>query len=294
MTLAARRAAATSTTVVASGSGSTKALYQLLATPGSAYFSNMVLAFRMAGATTAGGGAGGSVSGIFNQSLSRAATAVGNFVTSLVSPSNDPAVFVNAFGSAVQETGSLLAMANPVVGAFTVGIGAAVGVVGDLMQAFDGMVDRYAKYNPEIAVAKAEADVAQIMNDMRRAQQAGPSLIQYIQQRQDMQQKVEDMKIRIMQTVMPAVLHIMELIEKLMPLAETLVEIVTPIVDILVRIIELVAGIFASTKEKGKEESVIDINAIVKNAYVEPGSEKEKELRKRKDASGEFFKVPRF
>ncbi len=254
-------------------------LIQLLSTPGSNYFRNMVLAFRMAGTGAAASATptARSVLGVWNQSLLDAARAVTSFAVSLVSASPDPAIFVNAFGAAVEQAGSLLVAAGVASGGFAVAIGAAVSILGEFMHAMDGMVERYGQYNPEIALAQAQAEVRQMMGDIRRAQEAGPNLVRYIQQRSDMQQKFEDAKIRMMNTLMPVALNLMEILTNLMPAVELAVKEIGSALSFLGDINKILGSIDKNTKKQQDDISGLenfDFLRMIKEGFVLPSEDR--------------------
>lgn len=98
---------------------------------------------------------------------------------------------------------------------------------GAFMRTLDGVADRYANLSPDIAVAQAMSDVRQILGDFQRAQRIGPQLARYIQQQSEVQQRFEDIKIKLLMAIMPAVTKILELIELGLPVIDTGVTAVT-------------------------------------------------------------------
>ena len=81
-------------------------------------------------------------------------------------------------------------------------IGAAVS-----LKAFDAavkpLIDRYAQYNPEIAIAQAMAEVRNVFGDMRRANQIGPELSRYVEVRSQLEQEWKDVEIKILTALLP-------------------------------------------------------------------------------------------
>jgi hypothetical protein len=76
--------------------------------------------------------------------------------------------------------------------------------------------DRLARFSPDITGARAQATVAQIIGDMRRAERIGPELGEFIQARSEFQQAAQD--------------TLTEIIKPLIPLATAFFEAVTPII----------------------------------------------------------------
>jgi len=74
-----------------------------------------------------------------------------------------------------------------------------------------------------VALAQAQAQVIATLGDLRRAQEAGPQLAEYIRARTELQQKWEDMKVRLLQRIVPMLNSGMGILEKLIPLVEAIV-----------------------------------------------------------------------
>lgn len=100
---------------------------------------------------------------------------------------------------------------------------AAAGVVAIkvLTDALNKTADKYAEYNPAIAQAQAMAEIKGIMGDMRRAQQSGPELVEFIKAQANMQQKWEDIKIKILMAIAPSISAILDAVSQLLGIAQS-------------------------------------------------------------------------
>ena len=87
---------------------------------------------------------------------------------------------------------------NPALGTLASVAGAAYEALGAVMKSLDGMAERFRRFSPDVALAEAQANVAQTLGDLRRAQEAGPQLAEYVRARTEIQQRWEDTKVRIM------------------------------------------------------------------------------------------------
>lgn len=106
----------------------------------------------------------------------------------------------------------------------TRGISPVLGAFGSVLATFttnlEGLADRYAAFNPDIAMAQGVADIRQQLGDLRRGSEAQANLVSYIQQSSQIQQKFEDMKIRLLNRMMPAIQGMLSLMEKILPFVE--------------------------------------------------------------------------
>jgi hypothetical protein len=129
-----------------------------------------------------------------------------------------------------------------------VGFAIAVGAAALAAKAFASMMDesvmKYAQYNPALAAAQAQAEVRTIFADMRRAQESEPQLAQYIQARFELQQSIEDLKVKFIQEAGPALSEILKVVVALMPLVELIVTLFRPQLKSLELISKVVQKIF--------------------------------------------------
>jgi len=150
--------------------------------------------------------------------------AAGDFATMMLSASEAPEEFARNFGSTMENAGDSLANTfgdltfaiSPALFMFgelvRVG-GATIAIMSQMMDQFTAMADRYGQYNAGIAQAQAQAEMRQVMGDIRRAGESQDTLVQYIKTRSDLQQKVEDLKVKFMEAVEPIVQKLMEAME---------------------------------------------------------------------------------
>ena len=103
--------------------------------------------------------------------------------------------------------------AGPIIAAVAIAIIALVRIAEKIVAAIDRAENRYAQYSPQIAQAQALAEVQTTLNDMRRAQEIAPEMVKYIQSRADLENKWEDIKVKILTKLMPIITAIMDVLE---------------------------------------------------------------------------------
>jgi hypothetical protein len=212
----------------------------------------------------------------FRDALIRGTEAVGGFAAKVVSPSADPAEFMQSIGSAVKGVSSALFYVSPLLGIFGSVVGTAIESVSGFMKALDGMVDRYGEYNPEIAMAQAQAEVRQIMGDLRRSKEAAPDLVKYVQQRSDMQQQFEDAKISMLSALMPIAKKLMEIGVSILPFIEVIVNVISEIAKVIPGMSEDIDAMRKKAEDDGMPDFKVDtdMTKLVKQGYVPPGQER--------------------
>jgi hypothetical protein len=131
------------------------------------------------------------------------------------------------FGDAVTSFGGTLAFISPVVGLAVYAFGTLIRQLGVAGQAFaslidqvDSFVERYSQYSPGIATTQALAEVQMLVSDFRRAQEATPALMEYIKVRTELQQHVEDMKVRFLVRITPLLIKGMQAVDAILPVLE--------------------------------------------------------------------------
>ncbi len=155
---------------------------------------------------------------------------MGNFAAAAADPDASPAKMTANIGEATKGVSDKLFWVSPQLGIFGSIVGEATSSLGKFMAAADATATRYGEYSPQIAMAQAQAEIQQVMGDMRRANESGPQLAAYIKAQGDLQQKYEDIKIKILTKILPIVTDAVAVLEKLMPAAEL---IATPIGELL-------------------------------------------------------------
>lgn len=142
---------------------------------------------------------------------------IGNVAKTFSSPDDDPARALESVSQGMSDLGDKL----PGVGLALTAVGEAGKVVAGLMDNFNKMADKYAQYNPAIAQAQAQAEIRRIMGDMSRAQRSGEELARYIQAQSEMQQRWEEIKMKIWMKILPVLTGIMEVIGRFLRIAES-------------------------------------------------------------------------
>lgn len=163
---------------------------------------------------------------VFKETLNGTTASAGRFMATMVSSSDKPEQFVGRLSDSVKSAGDSLFFISPAASIFISQIGAMGQALGAVMSEISGMADRYSAYNPNIAMAQAVADMRQTIGDFRRAQEAGPDLVNYIERSSQMQQRIEDMKIRALHRLLPVVEKGMDEFEKLLPIAEAVLGVI--------------------------------------------------------------------
>lgn len=127
---------------------------------------------------------------------------------------------------AVLDFGAAIAKSAPPLAMFTVGVTAAVVAVRSLINEIHKAEDQYSPYSPAIASAQAYEEVRRTMGDLRRAQEIGPEMAKYIRSRADLEQKYEDVKVKLLLKIMPTVTRAVEELEKFVSLIGPVMEMV--------------------------------------------------------------------
>lgn len=160
----------------------------------------------------------------------------GSTLAGLVGPNSDPAHAIDSFGQGIKKAGDSVFLLAPGFSILESTVGETVSQFGRLLQAIDGSVAKYAEVNPIVAQATAMAELRQVLGDIRRGNEVGPELARYVSARADIQQKYEDVKVRILEQILPAVTGGVKLAEKLLPVVDILAKIAistNPIIKIL-------------------------------------------------------------
>ena len=141
-------------------------------------------------------------------------------------------------------------------------MGEAAKQFGALMQAVDATSKRYGEFSPDIAVAQAMVEVKHTMGELRRARESGPELARYLRAQGDLQQRVEDIKIKLLTKLMPLVTLIVEMTEGAMAGGQAIAEAITAVVDPMTAIMAAIARI-AGAQEDAVRPRVDDPTTIL-------------------------------
>lgn len=174
--------------------------------------------------------------------LSAVASAAGNFAARMMTADASVATFVGAIGESI-----------PIFGGMFKALSSA-------MSALDAMSERYAPYSGQISAAQAMAEVRQTLGDFARAQKAAPDLVKYIAARTEIQQKIEDAKIRFINKATPVIIALLSFVEKSLPIIEA-------IFTVMAKVAENIPGIGDDVKRLREQmESLNDFSGIDYNS----------------------------
>jgi hypothetical protein len=112
--------------------------------------------------------------------------------------------------------GEAASQASAYLGPFSYSVliaGESLKALSTVMKAIDQSAQHYGQYSPEIAQAQAVAEIRQTMGDFKRAQVVGSEMAKYVIAQSDLQQKVEDVKVKILTKLLPLVTRAVEIIE---------------------------------------------------------------------------------
>lgn len=129
------------------------------------------------------------------------------------------------------------------------------------------LIQNYADYNPQVAMAQAMAEVRTTFGDMRRAQESGPQLASYIKAQTELQQKWEDVKVGLLTKLMPIAEAIMELISTLLPIVQTGLQPVAVVAELIGKILKAITGFFASQSDQDSQTN-LDPFSVLLSGYT--------------------------
>lgn len=172
-------------------------------------------------ALTAAGGPAGMLVGLISDMLLSINKDIGDRLVGVVAagggianfsadPDTNPAKVFASAGSALSAVPLHI---NPLVRA----IGETTKQFGYLMDSIKATTDRYGEYSPTVALAQAQVEIQHTLGDMRRAQEGGTELARYLRAQGDLQQKIEDVKMKLLVQLLPLVTTGVSILEKIMP-----------------------------------------------------------------------------
>lgn len=174
----------------------------------------------------------------------------------------DPAVPIAAFGDSLTRAGEKLdENFIPIIGKVAIVGGEAAKALASFMQEVSRTADRYGEYNAQIAQAQAIAEVRQTLGDFRRAQEGGPQLARFVQNQADLQQRFEDIKIKLLTRILEVVNPILAGTELFVSGAQNIADAINTFAAPLTNISQGIARI-AHVQEKA-EEDVVDPTEII-------------------------------
>ena len=139
---------------------------------------------------------------------------VGQAVMGLMN--TDPTSRIGSAGAAISALGEKISAGLPIIGGFITGLGKGTEAVAALMGVINETVTKYGEFSSEVAQAQAVAEIRQTMGDFRRAQEVGDDLAKFVIAQSEMQQKFEEVKVKLLQQLVPAVTAILEVINNIM------------------------------------------------------------------------------
>ncbi len=207
------------------------------------------------------------------------------FTLTMVSPTSDPGDFITGIGDTAKKFGEAIGPVMPVLGTLSYAVGEVTSSFGQLTKAIDGNVDRYKRYSPELALASGLARMQLTLGDLRRAQTIGPALVSYESRRAQLQERIEDAKVRFMIKILPVVEGGMALFEKVLPYIENMADVLALIAnatglsadgtDSMVRLLKSL-----------QREGLSDATSALLKGYVGPESAAERAARVRRGETG--------
>jgi hypothetical protein len=169
---------------------------------------------------------------------------------------------------------SIAAAAAPIA-AVAAAAGTAVVAFKLLTSELDRTADKYEQYSPQISQAKAMQEITNTLGDIRRSRDISPNMTQYIQAQTDLQQKYEDIKVKLLEKLLPTVTAILEAINMAIPpgsadaIATTIALLVNPIGTVA----EAASGIFglqAKNADKDMDEKDSPVSKLIENLISVP------------------------
>ena len=137
----------------------------------------------------------------------RTIDAMGNFTAALTS-SVTPAEIFQGTAQGLNELSAGLFYVNPLFGILGKTVATTIDVMGQITRNVDALVPRYAAFNAGIAQAQAQAEVREILGDLRRSRQLQGEMVAYIEAQSKFQQSFEELKTRFIGAFLPAITNI--------------------------------------------------------------------------------------
>lgn len=217
------------------------------------------------------------------ETLVGATRSVGLFAQALTDPDANPAKLFDRAGDTITAGGekfsnAIAFAASPVTSALGIDlvpqVKIATAVVSETAKQFSVLMDsikatseRYGQYSPDIAIAEAMVEVRHTMGDLRRAQEIGPQLHQYLRAQGELQQRIEDIKVRFMAKIVPLVTQIVNIVEKVMPVGDGIVNVLSSVIVPMTAMLEALNRI-AGAQEDANRPEIHDPTTIL---FEEPG-----------------------
>lgn len=187
-----------------------------------------------------------------------AVSMVGSAATTIADPSDDAGRSVTKLGEATAKAGESMFLLSPALSLLFQVAGEAGKQLGSFMQAVTGTAERYGEYNPEIATQQAMVEVQRTLGDLRRAQESGPELARFVQIQGDIQQKFEDIKIKLLTRLLEIVNPILQTLERILPSGEGISDAITALTLPLTTIATVASAMLGIQINRDVEERLPD------------------------------------
>lgn len=183
----------------------------------------------------------------------------GDTLNSAISPDANAARSVEALGENISRL-------NPIIGEMT-------SAFGRLMGTIDGVATRYAEFSPEIAQAQGAAEIRQTMGDLRRGQEAGGDLARYVEMQSNVQQKFEDVKIKVLLKILPIVEVIGTILGEAVSAGSNITDAITSVAIPLNALVAVSRWIAGNQEDANRPEVTDPTNIIInlQTGAVGPG-----------------------
>lgn len=206
--------------------------------------------------------------GALNNAVKGAVSAVGGFAIAVADSSAHPSVAIGGLGDAATAAGDKLIYITPIIGLAASAFGESAKALSGFMQAIDKTIERYAEFSPEIAQSQAIAEIRQTMGDFRRAQEISNEMAQYTIAQADLQQKIEDIKIKILTKILPIATRILEVLEAILPSGEG-IEAAIAVLSAPLTMLSTLAGELVGMQRDDRLPEVQDPTTLLNDARFE-------------------------
>lgn len=127
-----------------------------------------------------------------------------------------------------------------------------------LNRATDEMVKKFEGYSAVLSSATAQADARSQLGDLRRAQEIGPKLAQFVDAQSKMEQSWEDIKVSIMQVVVPILTNIYEVLQPGIEMWSEILKIVSEILGVIYKMspLKLLSDIVKLLRGSGEADEL--------------------------------------
>lgn len=195
-------------------------------------------------AAAGGSAAGGAIAaaGPIGAAVGAALVAKDEIDKQIVSAIRGASEFGNAIAK-IDADGFSKAINDNIVKNFPV-VGTAAGAVGDafmgLVNATEATAQRLSGYSPELALATALEEVRQTFRDIEAAQDLGVDLAAFVQQKGELDARVEQILLRLEKKLLPILIKVLTAVELILPAIERIGEGILVGVTTLIRLVSAV------------------------------------------------------